>query len=62
MRESINTREIKFPAIPPDDYAGSVSEWMVKLQERGLWNGRGWYGDVKIPESVYLEILKECEE
>lgn len=46
--------EIKtIPAIPPDDYKGSQADWMIKLQERGLWNGvkPEWYGDVEIPES-----------
>lgn len=51
----------KIPAIPPDDYTGSQSDWMVKLQERGLWNGDGWYGDVMISSEDWWEILEECE-
>lgn len=47
--------------ILPDDYKGSVADWMVKLQERGLWDGEGWYGDIKIPANLYWELLKECE-
>ena len=50
------------PAIPPEDYAGSVADWMVKLQERGLWDGTGWYGDVELPAATWWEILEECEE
>lgn len=49
------------PAIPPEDYKGSQADWMVKLQERGLWNGKGWHGDVWIPENDWWEILEECE-
>lgn len=54
-------REEMLPAIPPDDYKGSINAWMVKLQERNLWDGKGWYGDVMITESVWWEILEECE-
>jgi len=50
------------PAIPPDDYKGSQSDWMTKLQERGLWNGEGWHGDVKIPAKDWWKILEECED
>lgn len=49
------------PAHPPEDYTGSVADWMVELQTRGLWNGEGWYGDVEIPLSEWQEILDECE-
>jgi hypothetical protein len=54
-------KEKYFPAIPPEDYTGSQSDWMIKLQERGLWDGKDWHGDVMIPQSIYLEILQECE-
>lgn len=49
------------PAIPPEDYKGSQADWMVKLQERGLWNGEGWHGDVMITSDQWWEILEECE-
>jgi len=49
------------PAFPPEDYDGSVAQWMMALQERGLWDGNGWHGDVMIEVSVYWEILEECE-
>lgn len=29
----------KIPAIPPNDYKGSQSDWMTALQCRGLWDG-----------------------
>lgn len=51
----------KIPAIPPEDYKGSQADWMVKLQERGLWDGEGWHGDVMIPVDDWWEILEECE-
>lgn len=50
------------PAIPPEDYKGSVAGWMVALQERGLWDGNGWHGDVMIPAETWWEILDEQEE
>jgi hypothetical protein len=49
------------PAIPPDDYSGTQADWMIKLQERGLWNGKGWHGDIEIPTDIWWEILEECE-
>jgi len=57
-------KERMFPGHPPEDYTGTVAEWVVKLQEYGLWDGVSpeWYGDLEIPESVYARILEECEE
>jgi hypothetical protein len=48
-------------AIPPYDYKGSQADWMTKLQERGLWDGEGWHGDIEIPSDDWWEILEECE-
>ncbi len=56
----MNENEL-IPAIPPDDYRGSVSEWLIKLQERGLWDGEDWYGDVMLTQKQYDDILTECE-
>ncbi len=50
------------PAIPPEDYKGSQSDWHIALIERDLWNGEGWHGDVKIPSDVWWEILEQCED
>ena len=52
----------KLPASPPEDYEGTIANWCVELQKRGLWNGEGFYGDIEIPEKDYLDILKKCEE
>lgn len=49
------------PAIPPEDYKGSIASWHVALIERGLWDGQGWHGDVEIEEDVWWEILEDCE-
>lgn len=51
----------KLSACPPEDYKGSISQWTIELIERGLWNGKGWYGDVKIEEKTYWDILEKCE-
>ncbi len=60
----IMVAERMFPAIPPDDYKGTIADWIVALTSRGLLDidGDDWYGDVELPESVYDEILTECEE
>lgn len=57
-----NTKYL-IPAIPPEDYDGSIADWVVALVQRGLFDDStgGWYGDVMITEEVYNEILKECE-
>lgn len=54
--------EEKIPAIPPEDYSGTQSDWMIQLQERGLWDGEGWHGDVLIDVGIWWEILEECED
>jgi hypothetical protein len=52
------------PAIPPEDYKGSVGMWLAKLQVKGLWDGifPEWYGDVMITSREWWEILEECEQ
>lgn len=51
------------PAIPPDDYKGSIGKWMIELQTRGLWDGESpeWHGDVMIPIDDWWDILEFCE-
>jgi hypothetical protein len=49
------------PAIAPVDYKGTQAAWMVALQSRGLWSGKGWYGDVWVSKKDWWEILEECE-
>lgn len=49
------------PAYPPEDYKGSQADWMVGLQQRGLWDGDGWHGDVEIPAEDWWSLLEECE-
>lgn len=49
------------PAIPPEGYAGTQADWMVGLQQRGLWDGQGWYGDVEIRAEDWWSLLEECE-
>lgn len=49
------------PAIPPEDYSGSQTDWLVGLQQMGRWNGEGWHGDVLITSDEWWELLKQCE-
>ena len=51
------------PAIPPEDYKGSVGKWMIELQNRGLWDGENpdWHGDVMITSEQWWDILEKCE-
>lgn len=57
----MSTSDRNFPGYPPEDYEGQLSDWMVELQSRGLWDGQGWYGDVMLTEREYTEILDKCE-
>lgn len=63
MKKKENKPKKDTPAIPPEDYSGSIADWHVALISRGLWNGYepGWNGDVKITEEQWWEILEECE-
>ena len=55
--------EKKIPAIPPENYKGSISKWMQLLLEYGVWDGENpeWYGDVMISNKTWWKILEECE-
>jgi len=56
-------KEKLIPAIPPEDYNGSLGMWSAKLQIKGLWDGKRpeWHGDVMITCKQWWEILEECE-
>lgn len=51
------------PAIPPNDYKGSIADWMIKLQEHGHWDGKDpeWYGDIWLTPTEWQKLLTECE-
>ncbi|SEW20973.1 hypothetical protein SAMN05428988_3156 [Chitinophaga sp. YR573] len=49
------------PAIPPEDYNGSIADWMCTLILWGYWDGEGWYGACKIPNDIWWELLEACE-
>ncbi|MEO1253403.1 MAG: hypothetical protein AAFY41_00775 [Bacteroidota bacterium] len=53
----------KIPAFPPEDYQGSIADWMTSLQEMGLWDGENpdWYGDLLITRKEYFQLLDRCE-
>jgi hypothetical protein len=53
----------KFPAIPPNDYKGTIADWIVNLVQLGFWDEENpeWYGDVELSEEQYDELLTTCE-
>jgi len=57
-----NKKQKLIPAIPPEDYKGTIAAWKVALITGDLWDGEGWYGDVMIKKEGWWEILEECEE
>ena len=54
----------KLPAIPPEDYEGTLADWLTGLISRGLWDEKDpeWFGDVMISRKDYADLLQECEE
>lgn len=56
-------KELRLPAIPPDDYKGSVADWHYTLHELGLWNGEdpSEIMDISISRADYTFILSVCE-
>lgn len=60
---STSTEEEMIPAVPPNDYKGSIACWMLKLKERGHIDPTAdinCYPDVEIPVSEWWEILEAC--
>ena len=60
---------MSIPAIPPNDYKGTQADWIAALISRGYIydhdgyriDCEGWIGDIELMDSVYWEILEECE-
>lgn len=59
----MTTQNNKIPAIPPNDYEGSIADWMVWLISEGyLKDGSDeFYGDIMLTESEYARLLDDCE-
>ena len=51
----------RLPAIPPNDYEGTIADWMTALITRGLIKDDESFDDVWLTENQYVEILEECE-
>ena len=51
------------PAIPPEDYSGSISDWMIGLQEISNYDTASgeWYGDYLLTKAEYAQLLDRCE-
>lgn len=51
----------KIPAIPPNDYEGSMADWITTLFEMGYQNADEYY-DIYLTHEQYEELLTKCEE
>ena len=50
------------PAIPPEDYKGTIADWCVALISRGYdCDGGKFYGDIYLTQKEWGEIVEECE-
>jgi hypothetical protein len=47
----------KVSAIPPDHI--NYTKWKCALQLKGLWDGKGYCGSIKIPENDYNKLVKQ---
>jgi hypothetical protein len=57
-------KEDRVPAIPPDDYKGSVADWHYALHESGIWDGEdpSEICDIVISGADYNILLRICED
>jgi hypothetical protein len=62
MKKKQNKNQL-LPAIPPEGYKGGIANWMIKMQEKGYWNGENpsYYGNVNLTKKQYNELLAECD-
>ncbi len=53
----------RLPAIPPDDFKGSVADWHYALHESGIWDGKDPADicDITISGADYNIMLRICE-
>jgi len=51
----------RLPAIPPNDYEGTIADWTTALVSRGIMTEDDFYGDFWLDPEEYDEILTECE-
>jgi hypothetical protein len=49
------------PAVPPEEYQGTIADWIEALVSRGLMKSDESYTDLWIPEDVWVKIVEECE-
>jgi hypothetical protein len=49
------------PAIPPQDYTGSIAAWCVAMAEIGLSDNYSELCSSMIRSDIYDQILEECE-
>ena len=50
------------PAIPPNDYKGTMADWLVGLNEMGKRKDEGdFYGDIMLTVEEYDKLLEKCE-
>lgn len=48
-------------AVPPENYKGTIADWIEALIRRGLMEEGQYYGDVLIDKQAYVEVLQACE-
>lgn len=48
-------------AMPPMGYQGSLETWRDELAKTSYWDGKGFYGSVQIPVSLYWYLIGICD-
>ena len=59
MSKKWNFKRKKVLAIPPQDYDGTIADWIIELIHNG-YDGED-YHSIRIPSDIYDEILEKCE-
>ena len=59
--KNVNVQDQRaLPAIPPEDYKGTIANWVITLAENGYEDAKDYWG-IYVTESDYIKILEESE-
>ena len=61
MHDEKAIERTKVRAIPPKNSKIRISDWMAKLIEKRLMKTGQYYGDIRISEDEYKELVERCE-
>ena len=60
MKETHTSEDALIPAVPPSDYTGTITDWIITLNAAGLLDGNE-YETCYVKQSMWWDILHHCE-